>query len=304
MKRKVNKVGTGTLIVSLPINWVKKNQIKKGDEINVDEKEDQLILQKGDNIKDKKSKIIEINKKSILRTSIGGAYRAGNDEITIQSKEKLTLTEVNNALNTLIGVEIKSFEPNKVVLKNIVSSNTEEYNFFINKIFVTINTMINFIQEGISGNEFNFEDIDSMRNNNLKSREFCTRAMDSLDYSELKKQSVYTFFIGFEKISGSLWNLGQYLNNHQKIKNKDLNKLLDEILIKIKQIHHVYNKHEFDEALQELLDYRQDMRTDWFKGDKLLNLFKENDPVILALILHIRRLIDSCASRLLTIISD
>ena len=35
MKRKVNQVGTGTLTISLPVNWVKDNNIRKGDELDL-----------------------------------------------------------------------------------------------------------------------------------------------------------------------------------------------------------------------------------------------------------------------------
>ena len=35
MKRKVSKIGPTTLMVSLPARWVRTNNIKKGDELNL-----------------------------------------------------------------------------------------------------------------------------------------------------------------------------------------------------------------------------------------------------------------------------
>ncbi len=45
MKRKVSLHGPSTLTVSLPSKWVKKYCIKKGDELDIEEKNSTLIIQ-------------------------------------------------------------------------------------------------------------------------------------------------------------------------------------------------------------------------------------------------------------------
>ena len=44
MKRKVVKQGAATLTISLPSKWTKKFELKNGDEINLNEKGDALIV--------------------------------------------------------------------------------------------------------------------------------------------------------------------------------------------------------------------------------------------------------------------
>ena len=47
MKRKVNRVGQNTLTVSLPSKWVKENDVKQGDELEIIEEHNKILLSKG-----------------------------------------------------------------------------------------------------------------------------------------------------------------------------------------------------------------------------------------------------------------
>ena len=47
MKRKVNKVGPTTLSITLPSKWVKENNIKKGDELELDLKNNNISITTG-----------------------------------------------------------------------------------------------------------------------------------------------------------------------------------------------------------------------------------------------------------------
>ncbi|GAI31670.1 unnamed protein product, partial [marine sediment metagenome] len=84
MKRKIIKQGHNTLTVTLPSEWVKKLNLKGGDEIDVYEKESSLILNGYGKAKEK-SAVINIDKFTVplLWRFFQGAYRAGCDEIKI-----------------------------------------------------------------------------------------------------------------------------------------------------------------------------------------------------------------------------
>ena len=47
MKRKLVKQGTTTLMISLPSKWLKNNALNKGDEIEISDDQNGLIITKG-----------------------------------------------------------------------------------------------------------------------------------------------------------------------------------------------------------------------------------------------------------------
>ena len=84
MKRRIIKQGHNTLTITLPSKWVKKLNLKPGNEININEKENSLIINAQENIKEK-STTIDINDFTVplLWRYFQSAYRSGCDEIKV-----------------------------------------------------------------------------------------------------------------------------------------------------------------------------------------------------------------------------
>ena len=61
MIRKVNLIGPSSLMISLPSKWVRRLQVKKGDEIEVKEKGNSLVV----------GKTLQVDK---MRLKIGRAH--------------------------------------------------------------------------------------------------------------------------------------------------------------------------------------------------------------------------------------
>src|SRR3989338_11215308 len=90
MKRKINKVGQDTLTVSLPKDWAERNHLKKGDEVEVNARDDILtIFGKGKN-----EKTIELevpNSLEIIHRFLKINYINGVDEIRMKFKDKKSI---------------------------------------------------------------------------------------------------------------------------------------------------------------------------------------------------------------------
>ena len=71
MKRKLVKQGAATLMVSIPSKWAKANNLDKGDEVELDEFRNRLVLSV-DGTSQRSERIIEINSltESTIRTLI------------------------------------------------------------------------------------------------------------------------------------------------------------------------------------------------------------------------------------------
>jgi phosphate uptake regulator len=131
MRRKINLVGVSTLTVSLPKKWVENQKLKKGDEIDLLEENNGLLLTTKPQLNQRE--ILHLNITDLDRTSIliaiRGAYRAGYDEIHIQfdkqyvihhrSGEQVKLLSIiHNAVNLLIGAEIISQDESGCIIKD------------------------------------------------------------------------------------------------------------------------------------------------------------------------------------------
>lgn len=301
MIRKINKVGTGTLTVSLPSKWAKNIGLKAGDEIEIEEKGGTLLI--NSYTKSRLSAItINIRNNEAIRSIIGVLYRIGYDEININLESKIELAELNEILSFFIGMEIKEFSEKLVVIKNIAPIDIKEYDFFINKIFITNKAIIDELITYFKGGEADLKNIEEMRKGSLKSREYCMRAINKLSFSEKMIGETYAFLLLLEKISGSLWHIEQFISNNKVEKSATTVKLLEFLKEMVTKFHSIFTKKDYERGINDVLNDRFVVIDEWFKGDKMVRLFKQKDvnPVVLALILTVRMNIASAMSRFLT----
>ncbi len=92
MKRKVIKLGQATYVLSLPNKWVREQQLEKGDYIEVDEQEGDLLLQVQ---KKPQRKAISLNfrklNSKLSRAYLETAYLLGFDPIEIMHDPQMPL---------------------------------------------------------------------------------------------------------------------------------------------------------------------------------------------------------------------
>ncbi len=125
--RKVQKTGLSTITVSLPKEWVISNNLKAGDQVNLEIMPDgSLIIDpKERRRKEPQKRTINIDTKDttdhLVRRLIG-AYLAGYNIIEVRSKERIDL-EVKRAVRDfarlVIGPEVIEETANSVVLHDL-----------------------------------------------------------------------------------------------------------------------------------------------------------------------------------------
>lgn len=125
--RKVQKTGTSTMTVSLPKDWVSANNIKAGDQVNVD------VLSDGSLSIDPKLRRKKEPVKSVvmvkreesndhLTRKLIGAYLAGYNVIEVRSKERMDLDTkhaVKDFARLVIGPEVIEETANSIVMHDL-----------------------------------------------------------------------------------------------------------------------------------------------------------------------------------------
>ncbi len=205
MIRKAIQANTTTLVVTLPKKWVKINKVEKGDDLFVDEREGNLTVQANYKKVDS-STSMHIQNASVLRSAIGSAFRAGFSKIELVFDKEVDLTAINEALDSFIGLEIASYNTQKAVLRVLSSPEKDEFDFYVNKIFMGIKIMVENILNYFQEKECSFKDINDLRKGNLKAREWCMRAINTLGVAKRIGEH-YTFLHILEK---NIWSFVAY----------------------------------------------------------------------------------------------
>ena len=181
MKRKVIKQGHNTLTITLPSEWVKKLNIQSGDEIDLIESENSLVLNGKENGQERKI-TLDITSFNIplLWRFFQGAYRSGNDEIKVlfdpNKKEgedayhfytsqfdysklgekippKPPLAVIQSVVDRFIGMGIIETGKNYCVIKEMGESSVKEFDNSLRRIFLVVLQMFDRIIEAIEKNE-------------------------------------------------------------------------------------------------------------------------------------------------------
>lgn len=116
--RKVQKTSDGTVLISLPKNWAKRFNLKKGSQIYVRERADGCLVLDPQYAVDVSPEItLKFSKR--VEDAILSSYLSGYEIVTIEAP-KLSdenMGRIKHAVNRLIGVEIIEEDSSKVVLQ-------------------------------------------------------------------------------------------------------------------------------------------------------------------------------------------
>jgi len=146
MKRKINKVGPGTLTISLPKKWIERNGLGKGDELELEEKANEIMIRSQNQKIIRKVKIhVPLHKKTIIRV-LFYAYKSGAEEVELTFDDPECGKIVEESMGRFIGFEVIETGENKVIVKDIADIKEKDFEktfrrfidltiFFVNKVY-------------------------------------------------------------------------------------------------------------------------------------------------------------------------
>jgi phosphate uptake regulator len=138
MKRKVIQQGPATLMVSLPSKWVKSQGIKKGDEIEMTDDGQSLVIGVPRSRRLTSINIILHGADTYLKESILRPYEAGFDEIIVEYDDPLIINKIRSDLEFFLGFEIVEQGSRHCILKNIAEESTDDLSRYINRAYMSL----------------------------------------------------------------------------------------------------------------------------------------------------------------------
>jgi phosphate uptake regulator len=195
MKRKVNLVGQNTLTVSLPSKWVEKNNIKKGDEVEVVEEEKSLIITTS-NKKECKEVTLDIsNYGHMVGRVVGAVYKIGYDRIKFTYENEDTFKAVQKELTKgFIGLDIINHAKGYCVLESMAAIQPEEFDNAFRRLFrLLIDNATESLDAATSKDYEELELVASKDANVNKFSDFSRRLLNKFGYSNPEKTGLVYF---------------------------------------------------------------------------------------------------------------
>ncbi|MDP2749626.1 MAG: AbrB/MazE/SpoVT family DNA-binding domain-containing protein [Nanoarchaeota archaeon] len=310
MKRKVIKQGNDTLTITLPKKWVKKTGLKGGDEINVEELYDSLVI---GNKKEETNQEIDIDVSNLDRSTINlliqSRYRYGYDTINILTstpfashyrinKKVSTSSVVYNIVNRFVGAEVVSASEKNFVIKKITDESIGEFENLLRRIFRLVNEMIDsFIQGAKENNMDILESIEFQHINLKKFINFCLRLLNKYGYEDSRKTCFYFNLISLlSKLEDIIKNHGRYVVKYSlKLKSPQFFELLNNIKKSINDYYDLF--YNYNTAKITTLNKNRDFfREHLFKYSKELS--KDENIIIGGMSQIIELIIDMTETRI------
>ena len=228
MNRKLVQQGSSTLMVSLPKKWIEHTHLHKGDEVEIQQLDNTLLISKGKTIT-KRETIINLSNytESSIRTFIVNAYRAGYDKVTITFQDDTQFQTITHTLRQyLLGFEITTKEKNKCIIENITEPSPDQFDILLRKIFYNITLLIEGTKERLQ-KKSEFAEYLDISFSIHKYDNFCRRVIAKNNPVGSTSALYWTFLGILTHAVREFYHLNKYLDQH-KIQLKDT-KIIDRI---------------------------------------------------------------------------
>lgn len=309
MRRKVNLVGQNTLTVSLPSRWAKEKGLKKGDEIDLVEDGNDLLIS-CENSKPK-NKEITIDITGLDRTAImfevRSPYRLGYQKIILNFKNVMTryyrdnkevsvISCIHQEANRLIGLEIIKESKNQCILKDYSANLDNEFDNSVRRLFYLLKeTADDFLINLKNKDKKTLYNVIIQKHDTItKHVSYCLRLLNKgINISNPKSNVLYHVIFSIDSIIDNLkYVCREILPNSEKDLSKRSLKIIEDIVYLIKLYIDIHFNFNNDKVL-DFIKRRYIIQKSFFKITSKMNVY---DSVIIA---YLSQIVDICWQNIL-----
>lgn len=200
MKRTVSRMGNSSLVMSLPSQWVKENNVKAGDEIEVDTNGSELNVSLTSITLPEKileRTVHNYSSRTVLNI-LNYAYRSGHTKIILHYKDQVQLNYIVQSVHTLLmGFEVIEQNKHTCTIQTIAEPSLEKVDVIIRKIFLLLKQFSAEIVQHISENASASSSITSIQ-----------QTKEMIDYfTNVARRSILSLQYGGKERSYFLWSV-------------------------------------------------------------------------------------------------
>lgn len=180
MRRKIIKQGNNSYTITLPIKWIRDENIEDDSEVDIEQEGKELSIKIPSDIK-RAEALIRTDLKDYNNTTIQNVlfclYRKGYDKIAINYTNKEQMDEIRRIVKkALLGFEIVEEKTNECVIANIAEPSEDKYEIILRKIMLSIKEDSEMVLNDFKKSKFNnFKKISESKNFVDTYTNFCRR---------------------------------------------------------------------------------------------------------------------------------
>ncbi len=216
MKRKLIKIGSSTLLLSMPREWVVANNLSKGDEIELATDTDKLTIWCNSKLKKEKLVLDISGFEAMLSRLIYAIYRSGIDQVEMRSDNPALIDKIKSVIwKEAVGYEIIDQGKNSCTVVN-VSGKIEDFHNIMRRLFMVTLTMSN---ESVSSikKKSGIQNILFLEEENNRLSTMLIRSLNKYGSFGFKKVGpVYYIIQELERIGDQYKFLSQFLMRNPK----------------------------------------------------------------------------------------
>ncbi len=234
MRRKIIRQGHNTLTVSLPRKWCDNHELKGGNEIEVDEKGNCLLLSK-EAFKGTGSVTVDVTglDRSTIILLVQSLYEYGYDSIEIKTKDTKARWYwgqedvgmpyiINFAVNRLIGAELVSSSDNSYKIQVIAGELKESFDIVLRRVFLLLSDLFEtFVERYRKNDVLIIRQIELKYAQTRRFMNYLIRLLNKFGHEDASKTTFYFGIIkSFNRMAESLKNTSGPPEDPLKISKK------------------------------------------------------------------------------------
>jgi phosphate uptake regulator len=192
MRRKLIQHGPASLVVTLPHKWITAHKLKKGEEIEMTQERNRLVISLA-GMPVKKRLTIDLSGTRFLQRHLNIAYIQGYDEIELKKDKRTDYSEIRKAAAGLIGFQVIDQDGSRLLIRSL-SEAIHEVDSVVRRLFHLFQAIaeLAMLQARKGGQEKEIAEMNSMVDS---LRFFCLRRINRQGYHEDAYSSYLVYII-------------------------------------------------------------------------------------------------------------
>ncbi|MCX6707564.1 MAG: AbrB/MazE/SpoVT family DNA-binding domain-containing protein [Candidatus Woesearchaeota archaeon] len=255
MKRKLVRQGRNALTVTLPAEWTKKFGLKAGDEVDIEQKDRNIIIG-GEGEKEIKRASIDATKISerVLRWQLSGLHKGGWDEIEIIFEKKEAIDVIDDLMkNLFMGFAIVEQTDKRCLIKSISREMETEFDAILKRAFLVTISMGDSIIDMIKKDKLKgIKELTILEKTNNQLTNFCERILNKRGYREYDKTCfVYAISWNLEKVCDNYKYICDFIEKNPSIRiSKELLEIFEMSNSQIRGYSSLFSKFKTEELVE------------------------------------------------------
>ncbi|MBI2133472.1 phosphate uptake regulator PhoU [Candidatus Woesearchaeota archaeon] len=240
MRRKLVQLGNSTLFLSMPRDWVQENGLSKGDEVEVSQDQDKVLVWPDCKLK-KDTLMVDVTRfKDMLPRLLYSIYRSGYDEVELRSEDQQLIGKIKTVMwKETVGYELMEQTGTMCRIVN-VSGKVDDFNNLLRRLFLITLTIseeaLNAIKKGLDMENVIYLEKESNRLNSM-----LVRSINKYGSNGFRKIGpLYYIIQELERIADQYKYMAQYMAGKNLQDKQSMVRIFDKTNLFFRSIYELF----------------------------------------------------------------